>query len=96
MPSTPVSRRQFGLVFAAGTAAFVLILTGLIGYQPPVHFNPAEATWRTGRWTGGVIWSQVAAGVACLVVACVQFTRVNRRLFPRAERLSFPRGSSRE
>ena len=84
MPSPPVSRRQFELVFAAGTVALVLIVTGLIGYEPPGHFDFSQPNWRTGTWTGQVIWSQIAVGSVFLVVACVQFVRINRRLFPHA------------
>jgi hypothetical protein len=80
MATPQVSRNLFGFVFTAGTVAVVLIITGLVGYQPPGHFSPADVTWRRGEWTDGVIWGQVAVGVAFLVAAAVAVTRINRRL----------------
>jgi hypothetical protein len=59
-------RNMFGLAFSAGAAAILLIVTGLVGWQPPANLNLAEASWRRGVWTGGVIWSQVVLGIVFL------------------------------
>ena len=83
MASRHVSRNMFGLAFTAGAAAIFLILTGVIGWQPPANINLADATWRRGVWTGDVIWSQVALGVALLLVAGFAINRINRRLVAR-------------
>ena len=80
MPATRVSRHMFSATFAASLAAVALIVTGLIGYQPPPNLNPAALTWRTGAWTGGIIWEQVAVGLVFLVIAVVLVNRINRRL----------------
>ena len=71
---------MFGLAFTAGAAAIFLIVTGIIGWQPPPNISLVEATWRRGVWTGGIIWSQVAVGIAFLLVAAFAVNRVNRRL----------------
>ena len=74
------SRKTFTFVFTATLAAVFLIITGLIGYQPPAHLSLDAATWRRGAWTGGVIVSQVSLGVVLLAVASVVAFSVNRRL----------------
>jgi hypothetical protein len=73
-------RNAFGFVFALTAAAAFLIVTGLIGYDPPAHMSLDAATWRRGQWTGEIIPSQVALGIAFLAVAAVVAVRVNRRL----------------
>ena len=80
MASSHVSRNMFGLAFTAGAAAIFLILTGFLGWEPPANINLADASWRRGVWTGEIIWSQVALGIAFLLVAGVTVVRVNRRL----------------
>ena len=74
------SRHTFVFIFTATLAAVFLIVTGLIGYQPPAHLSLDAATWRRGVWTEEVILSQVALGVVLLIAAGVVGVRVNRRL----------------
>lgn len=74
------SRNTFVFIFTATLAAVFLIVTGLIGYQPPAHLSLDAATWRRGVWTEEVILSQVALGVVLLIAAGVVAVRVNRRL----------------
>jgi hypothetical protein len=78
-----VSRNMFGLAFSSGAAAVFLIVTGLMGWEPPANLNLAESGWRRGAWTGGVIWSQVLFGIAFLVMAGFAVRRINRRLSQR-------------
>ncbi len=74
------SRNTFVFIFTATLAAVFLIVTGLIGYQPPAHLSLDAATWRRGVWTNEVILPQVGLGVALLSVAGYVAVRVNRRL----------------
>ena len=74
------SRNTFIFIFTATLAAFSLIVTGLIGFQPPAHLSLDAATWRRGVWTHEIILSQVALGVVFLVVAGIAALHVNRRL----------------
>ena len=73
------SRRTFAFVFTATLASVFLIVTGLIGYQPPAHLSLDAATWRRGVWTGDVILSQLALGGALLIAAVVVARSINRR-----------------
>jgi hypothetical protein len=72
------TRNAFTLIFTAGAAALFLITTGLIGWQPPARLDLDRATWRSGIWTGGIIWRQVALGVAFLALTVLVARRVNR------------------
>ena len=72
-------RRTFGFVFTATLASVCLIVTGLIGYQPPAHLSLDAATWRRGVWTGDVIVSQLALGGALLIAAVAVALSINRR-----------------
>ncbi len=74
------SRNTFVFIFTATLAAVFLIVTGLIGYQPPAHLSLDAATWRRGVWTNEVILPQFGLGVALLSVAGYVAVRVNRRL----------------
>ena len=74
------SRNMFVFIFTATLAAVFLIVTGLIGYQPPAHLSLDAATWRRGVWTEAVILPQVAVGVVLLAAAGYVAVRVNRRL----------------
>ena len=80
MPAHHENRNMFGLAFTAGAAAIFLILTGVLGWEPPPNLNFHDATWRTGVSTGRIIWSQVAVGMVFLLVAGFAVNRVNRRL----------------
>jgi hypothetical protein len=71
-------RKMFTFVFTATLAAAFLIITGLIGYEPPAHLSLDAATWRHGTWADGVILSQVALGSVLLAVAGVVAVRLNR------------------
>lgn len=73
-------RNSFTFVFTVTLLAVFLIVTGLIGYDPPAQMSLDAATWRRGEWTGEIIRSQVALGVALLALAGVVAVRVNRRL----------------
>ena len=72
------SRKAFSFVFTATLAAVFLIVTGLIGYQPPAHLSLDAATWRRGTWADGVILSQIALGSVLLAVAGVVAFRLDR------------------
>lgn len=77
--------RTLGAVTAlvsAALAAVVLILTGLVGYQP-VLWPVDAAKWGRGVWTGQMIAMQVAAGIALLFAACLAAVRVVPRFDPR-------------
>jgi hypothetical protein len=75
-------RNAFGFVFTMTLAAVFLIVTGMLGYQPPAHMSLDAATWRRGDWTGEIITSQVALGVAFLVLAGIMAVRIHRRMLP--------------
>jgi hypothetical protein len=72
-------RNMFGLAFTAGAAAIFLILTGLIGWQPPPTISFHNASWRLGTWTGDIIWSQIALGLVFLTVAGFAARRATAR-----------------
>ncbi len=74
----PSNRKTFTFVFTATLAAVFLLLTGLIGYQPPAHLSLDADTWRRGTWADGIILSQVALGSVLLAVAGVVALRLNR------------------
>lgn len=76
----PIRRNVFTLVFTFSLAAIFLIVTGVIGYQPPAHLSLDASTWRRGTWTDEIILRQVALGVALLGVAGIVARRINRRL----------------
>jgi hypothetical protein len=71
---------MFTFVFTMTLAAVFLIVTGLVGYDPPAHMSLDAATWRQGTWTGELIRSQVALGAVLLALAGVVAVRVNARL----------------
>ena len=75
-----MARNAFGFVFTMTLAAVFLIVTGLIGYQPPAHLSLDAATWRLGTWTGQIVLPQVGLGVAFLMAAGAVAFRINRRL----------------
>jgi len=75
-----IRRNSFTLVFSLTLAAVFLIVTGLIGYDPPAHMSLDAATWRRGTWTGEILVGQVALGAVCLALAGFVAVRVNRRL----------------
>ena len=74
------SKRTFSFVFTMALAGVFLIVTGLIGYQPPAHLSLDGATWRRGTWTDHVVVSQVVLGASALLAAAIVAVRVNRRL----------------
>ena len=74
------STRTFSFVFTMALAGVFLLVTGLIGYQPPAHLSLDGATWRRGTWTDHVVVSQVVLGASALLAAGVVAVRVNRRL----------------
>ena len=80
MTARHVNRNMFGLAFTAGTAAIFLIVTGMIGWQPPANLNLQDASWRRGAWAGEIIWSQVALGLVFLLGAGFAVNRANRRI----------------
>jgi hypothetical protein len=80
MATRHANRNMFSLAFTAGAAAIFLVLTGLIGWQPPANLNFHDATWRRGVWAGEIIWSQVALGLVFLLVAAFAVNRANRRM----------------
>ena len=72
------NRKTFTFIFTATLAAVFLIITGLIGYQPPAHLSLDAETWRRGTWADGVILSHIALGSVLLAVAGVVALRLNR------------------
>lgn len=74
------SKRTFSFVFTMALVGVFLIVTGLIGYQPPTHLSLDAATWRRGTWTHHVVVSQVVLGASALLAACIVAVWVNRRL----------------
>jgi hypothetical protein len=74
------SKRTFSFVFTMTLAGVFLIVTGLLGYQPPAHLSLDGATWRRGTWTDYVVISQVVPGVSALLAAGIVAVRANRRL----------------
>ena len=73
-------RNAFGFVFTMTLVAVFLIVTGLIGYDPPAQMSLDAATWRRGVWTDHVILGQVGLGIALLVAAGIVAFRLNRRM----------------
>ncbi len=73
-------RNVFGLVFTLTLVAVFLIITGLMGYEPPAQLSLDAATWRRGTWTDQVVVRQVGLGIALLAAAGVLTHRINRRL----------------
>jgi hypothetical protein len=72
------TRKTFTFIFTATLAAAFLIMTGLIGYQPPAHLSLDPATWRRGTWAGQIVLSQVALGAVLLAVTGFAAVRLNR------------------
>ena len=79
-----MARTAFGFVFTTTLAAVFLIVTGLIGYQPPAHLSLDAATWRRGTWTDQIVLPQVGLGVVLLIAAGAVALRINRRLSGRS------------
>lgn len=75
-------RSVFGLVFTITLAAVFLIVSGLIGYEPPAHLSLDAATWRRGTWTDQIVLRQVGLGIVFLIAAGVLTLRINRGLTP--------------
>jgi hypothetical protein len=73
------NRRAYTFVFTATLAAVFLIITGLIGDQPPAHLSLDAETWRRGTWADGIILSQIALGSVLLAVAGIVAMRLNQR-----------------
>ena len=74
------SRTTFSFIFTLTIAAVFLLLTGLIGYQPPAHLSLDAATWRNGTWADGMVLSQIALGTVLLAVAGIVALRLNRTM----------------
>lgn len=73
-------RSWFGLVFTMTLVALFLIVTGLMGYQPPAQLSLDAATWRRGTWSDEIVLSQVGLGVVLLIAAGAVAFRIDRRL----------------
>jgi hypothetical protein len=73
-------RSVYGLVFTLTLAAVFLIVTGLIGYEPPAHLSLDAATWRRGTWTDQIVLRQVGFGIVFLIAAGIVTLCINRRL----------------
>jgi hypothetical protein len=74
------NRKTFTFIFTATLAAIFLIVTGLIGYEPPAHLSLDVGTWRLGTWSDGMVLSQIALGSVLLGMAGVVGWRLNRRM----------------
>jgi hypothetical protein len=73
-------RSAFGFVFTATLVAVFLIVTGLMGFEPPAQISLDSSMWRLGTWSDGIVVRQVALGVALLIAAGLVTLRINRRL----------------
>ena len=73
-------RNAFAFVFTMTLAAAFLIVTGLIGYEPPAHLSLDAATWRRGTWTDQIVLRQVGLGIVLLIAAGIGALRINRRI----------------
>ncbi len=78
-----MARNHFGLVFVMMLAAIFLIVTGLLGYEPPPHLSLDPATWRRGTLTGHIEWRQIWLGVVFLLASGLVSLRINRGLVRR-------------
>ena len=76
-------RNAFGLVFVMTLAAVFLIVTGLLGSEPPAHLSLDPATWRRGTLTDQIVWRQIGLGLVLLIAAGFVTLRINRRLAER-------------
>jgi len=81
-------RSAFGLVFTLTLAAVFLIVTGLMGYEPPAQLSLDAATWRRGTWTDQIVLRQVGIGIVLLIAAGIVTLRINRRLTGRGRIVS--------
>ena len=70
-------RSAFGLVFMMTLAAVFLIVTGLLGYEPPAPLSLDPATWRRGALTDQIVWRQLGLGLVLLIAAGLVALRVN-------------------
>ena len=73
-------RNAFGFVFSMTLAAVFLIVTGLLGYEPPAHLSLDPATWRRGVLTDQIVWRQIGLGLVLAIAAGLVTLRINRRL----------------
>jgi hypothetical protein len=71
-------RNTVGLMFMLTLVGSVLVVTGLMGFQPPAHMTLDPATWTTGTWSDGVLLRQVGVGVGLLIAAGLVMLRINR------------------
>lgn len=72
-------RNAFHLVFILTIAAVVLIVTGLIGYDPPARLTLSAPAFG-GTWSDQILFWQVGLGMMFLTVAVIVALRINRRL----------------
>ena len=72
-------RNAFHVVFILTIAAVVLIVTGLIGYEPSARFSLAAPAFG-GTWSDQILFRQVGLGIVFLIVAAIVALRINRRL----------------
>lgn len=78
-------RRAAHYAFTASLVGLFCIVTGLIGFRPRQSFNfVTSSRLIPGEWFGGVLWGQVAVGLACLCVAAVMFHIADRQFAKRA------------
>ena len=70
-------RNAFGLVFSLTLAAVFLIVTGLMGFEPPAQLS--LDAWRRGTWTDQIVLRQVGLGLVLLLAAGLVTIRINRR-----------------
>jgi hypothetical protein len=72
----------FARTFTAAAAALFFLVTGFSGYRAT-----ARAAFFAGtRWTGHVIWWQVAVGLLFLVVAVYSFRQADKALSETTDR----------
>jgi hypothetical protein len=78
-------RNVYGLVFTLTLVAVFMIVTGLMGWDPPALLSLDAATWRRGTWSDQILLRQVGLGLVLLVAAGLMTLRINRRLAARGQ-----------
>lgn len=69
------ARNPFFVLFTFGFFGAFAVVTGSIGWKP---IRDGGAFVGRGLWVDGPIWSQIAVGVACFVVALFAYRRASR------------------
>jgi hypothetical protein len=68
-------RNSFYALFTFTLFGAFFLVTGTIGWKP---IKEGGAFLGRGRWVDGPIWSQVAMGLGCFVVAAIAYRFASR------------------